>query len=69
MVKSEMKNGFLMIYGDFVEDVKKENGLLKYENCEIEDIDHNYVAFEVDEFSKIYLNNAIGEIEQVIYEN
>lgn len=67
MVKSEMKNGYLMVYGDFVEDIEKDNGLLKYENCEIIDIDNEYIAFEIDKNSKIYLNNSIGEIEQVIY--
>lgn len=70
MVKSEMKNGYLMVYGDFVEDIKKENSILKFENCEIIDIDNKYIALEPQgNCSKIWLNNSIGEIDQIIFEN
>ena len=69
-VEYRNRNGLILIYGDFVEDIEKENSILKFENCEIIDIDHEYIALEPQEnCSRIWLNNSIGEIDEIIFEN
>lgn len=70
MNKVEYRNGLILIYGDFIEDLKKENSILKFENCKIIDIDNEYIALEPQEnFSRIWLNNSIGEIDEIIFAN